>query len=358
MQKIGYLFLYRVPSRLYTRQEIEDVFTHGKFKALCRKDAKDGSLHVPHIPSAPHDSDAFRKACAIVGKEFRSVKDRYQRTVKIRISDVHSDSEYIQKDIVQEIVKAKTLTDVGLHQNAITESIAKITFRHKIPGDLKQKLMIYPTVPVQEAIDREYWAPGVNYVELFKRLEITLFDLKQSINDVQIRAWIGDFMKWELGGRSFSPVRGTHFLPAGEKAELFVEALKLIDGVFAQVVPLYDEGSTLRDLAEHQTQDIEQEIRTLIEEIDIKKGMRSDKVKRVARELAYYGELVQQYGGMGMADAGRVTALLAKAKLQLDMAITASDAEKERKAAERAYKRERERGLAKVPKAGLFGEAV
>jgi hypothetical protein len=357
MKKIGYLFLYRVPSRIYSRDEITNVLTGSAYGALCHRDSN-GKPVVPYLPSAPHDADAFRKACAIVGKEFRQVKDKYQRTVKIRITDVNSDNQYIQKDIVQEIVKAKTLTGLGLHQNEITESIAKITFRHRIPGDITQKLKIHPTVPIQDAISREYWAPGVNYMDMFKSLSDTLQELTGAISDVQFRAWVGEFMKWELRGRSFSPVRGTHFLPPTEKAELFIDALRSIDGVFAQIVPLYDEGSVLSDMAEHATEDIEQEIRTLIEEIDVKKGMRSDKIKRVARELAYYAEIVAEYADMGMADKGRVVALLAKARMQLDMAVKAGDAHRERKAAERAYKKEREQGLTRVEKKGLFGEAV
>ncbi len=358
MDRIGSLFLYRIPSRQYTQDEIKAAFATEKMRPLCEVSAKDGALIVPHLPSAPHDADAFRKACSIVARDYRSVKDKFQRTVKIRITDVNSDKQWIQKDIVQEIVRGKTLGTTGLHQNVIEESIAKITFRHSVPGDITNKLRIIPTVPMEEAIQREIWAPGVNYVEMFAQLQDTLVEVKSGISDVQFRAWIGDMMKWKLGGRSFSPVRGTHFLPPGEASELFVEGLRQIDGVFAQLVPVYDEGTTLQDMANHFNEEIEAEIRTLVEEIDIKKGMRSDKIKRVARELAYYGEQVASYSSMQLADKGRVTALLAQAGMQLQMAATAADTTKEKNAAERAYRREREASLPKMERKGLFDGAA
>lgn len=345
--KLGFMFIYTSPSKLYSRKAIEDALAANGFDPV-------------HMPTLGDSGDKFRSGTSYAIKEFSRdhKKDALNRKVKIKLTDVHVDDTVIQKDIVQEIVKAKTLSGAGsdgdLHENAIEESIAKLTWRRKFGSTVAEKLVVYPKLHPDGSLDTSAWAPGIDYTQLLATLEQTVEEMFDSVTDVQLRAMVRKMLSLELHSRDASPVRGTFFVPADREHRMhdFKDLLNDIDpDIFAQSWTLYDEGNVKAELQAYFEGDMEREVQELLQEMTdaiVAGGAKANKRTRFEAAILDFEKASKAYDGF--VGKAKIEAMLTQAKLQLQMVADATSNSKAAREAAKEVNAEKERGLAKLPK--------
>lgn len=345
--KLGYMFICTAPGGLYDRDKVE--------KALV-----DSGFPTTYLPGYGDPADKFRSGTSHAIKQFAKEhkKDAVGRRIKIKLTDVHVDEHVVQKDVVQEIVKAKTLQGAGvdgdLHENVIEESIAKLTWRRKFGTKVEDALVVYPKLLPDGTLDTSAWAPGIDYTILLAQLADDVKAMFNAVTDVQLRAMLRKMIADELHGRDASPVRGTFFIPADRTDELdrFRKLLSDIsDGIYGQSWTLYDEGTVKKDLQSYFENDMQAEVDALIAEMNesIKAGgAKANKRTRFEQEIKRFKHAAKQYNGF--VNKQRIEAMLLQAELQLNIVSEATQNSKSQREAAKARQKESEVGLAKLPK--------
>jgi len=300
-EKLGSLFFYAVASKVdgrqatYSREDLLTLFA-------------DNGLPTQHIPKGTSKSDALRKACTSAQRMWGTRKDVLGRKVKTRITEVHNDAQYLQRDVVQEIVSGAFDKRNHLTENKIEQSAFKIVLRKDI-GEVR----MHTKKPIDELISDGDWA--LDYDDMIGDIFDLYNQYDDHIDDAQMRLVVKDTIDG-MGGRPFRAGRGVYFIPEKNtvKAQALLKALHDIKGCDGEMVTLYDEAGMKERMTRYFAMDMVRDLKSFLEEIQ-SDSMRSDKLGRLNKELDYYKNSTMQYAAM--LNSARIPVMVKQAEIML-----------------------------------------
>jgi len=338
---LGHLLMFRIPSVLYSRKELTKAF-------------EDNDIPTHPLPRPARLDKSFNKACSIVKGRWKKQVDSNGNEVRVTITPVESNEKYIQKDVVQECVRASLDTD-GKYINEFNGSVIKLILRKDIAKatpesdtDRINKVMQIQTggkTPDELKKDGT-WAPGIDYADIAQDVIDTLDKLQNKVDDMAVRKAVRTTIEGYCYGNIYLGFRGVYLIPHDQEGRMNKLKKALSDlGIFCHSVPIIDTADQRKQLQHYLSNDLIRDINDFIVELEdnITSGFkRKDTKARMRRELHRYSTMVSNFSPnmTNKSEAQKLTGAVTKARIKFGATEKATELTKKRREKENIRKEE------------------
>jgi len=319
MKCFGHLVFQRIPTQLYDLGKVKQAF-------------EDAGIPTHHIPHSRGMADAFAKACSKTARSWKNQTDATGKDIRVRITAVENNDDYLQRDIVQETVRGKQGKD-NYAQNTFVGSVLKLIFRKQVAStvsaDDKQKMRKVVSVQMNgktpaQLVKDGTWAPGIDYGAMAHEI-ITLAETmcENTVDDQAIRKTMIATLKGHAAAVPYMDFRGVMLVPDGKSSEMKAISRAANDlGIMMHSVPIYESADVVKEMVGYLAKEFISDMEVLREQVGTETSFRrKDARAKMKREISRFEELVREYESSCPKDV-RLTLQkeLFKTKMTLDTA--------------------------------------